>query len=211
MAVHLLVVLAVLLLLRVIVVLIVNHDRVAGDRLEGIEFHGRYYPVEKVCLVIDDGDLEEGLDGSSLDRGTFSLLATGNGFTAVQDLHHVAIDCGWKNWEYDKDPQVYFYFSADIRAEKIDRRPECRVSEPGKKAEIVSLGRYTSCRQDDGFEINHDIVDDNATVSCNVKSKDESLLPALERALRSACGAFIDRLARSRPITYWGNGFWTVR
>lgn len=192
-------------------VLLVNHDRLAGDKLEGLEFHGRYYPVEKVCLVVDDSTLEKGLDGSRLDRGTFSLLPTGNGFNVVLDERYASIDCGWKNWEYDKDPQVYFLFSAVVYAERIEGRPDCRSEGLGGKAETVSLGRFEACRQYDGFKTALTVVDDNATVGCDVKSQDESLLPALEKVTRAACEDFIDRLARSRPITYGGNTFLTVR
>ncbi len=210
-AVFLLVILAGLLVLRAIVVLVVNGDRLSGEKLEGLEFHGRYYPVEKVCLVIDDAGLEEGLKGHRLDRGEFSLLANGNGFQVSKSGRQVSVGCGWKNWEYDNDPQVFFYFSAQIHADRIDETLDCRTTEPGRTAETVPLGGFTSCRQHDGFEVSLIVVDDNAAISCQVKANDDALLPALELAMRPECEGFIDRLARSRPITYLGNGFWTVR
>src|SRR5262249_1536133 len=206
----LLIVVILLLLLRLIVVIVVNNPRLPGDRLEGVDIDGRYYPVEKVCLVLDDGALAKGLKGSSLDRGNFSLIANANGFGVNKEARIVGIDCGWKNWEYDTDPQVFFYFSAAIHADRIDR-PACSTTQPGRKAETGTLGRFTACRQTDGFEVSLDVVDDNADFGCDVKSRDGSLLPALERAMRGQCEYFIDLLARSRPISYWGNGFWTVR
>ncbi len=203
--------LAALLVLRVLVVAVVNSDRLSSGKLDGLRFHGRYYPVEKVCLVVDDGALEKGLSGSSLDRGTFSLLATGNGFNVIKDDRLVNIDCGWKNWEYDTDPEVFFQFSAVVHTDRITQPFACRPQQPDTTAETVSLGRYRSCRTDDGFETGLLVTDDNAAVSCQVKSRIEALRPALERAMRPACVGFLDRLASSRPITYPGSGFWTVR
>ncbi|WP_158647617.1 hypothetical protein [Actinoplanes sp. ATCC 53533] len=54
-------------------------------------------------------------------------------------------------------------------------------------------------------------MDDNAVFTCQVKSQDEKLLPALERVTRSECLDLMDTLAGPRPISYLGNGFLTVR
>jgi hypothetical protein len=210
--VFLLIVFAAMLVSRVIVVAVVNNGRATSAQLEGLRLDGRYYPVEKLCLAIDDDALEEGLKGSRLDRGTFSLLATGNGFdVSIGDgASLVSVRCGSQNWEYDTDPQVYFYFTALMYEGSPARKFDCRESEPGQKAEITDVDGFTSCRRDDGFEISHRIVDDNAEFTCQVKSQDETLLPALERVMRSECVDLMDELADSRPIPYLGNGFLTV-
>jgi hypothetical protein len=206
-------VLAVALVTRVLVVAFVNRDRIGTDRLEGIQrIDGRYYPVEKVCLVVDDGELEEGLEGSRLDRGTFSLLANGNSFDVVTggEDDRVAIGCQWRNWEFDKDPQVIFSFEATVHTGRAGTR-NCRTAMPGGTAREVSLGSHSACRESDGFEVSLGVVDDNAEFFCGVKSQDKALLPALEEATRSECEDFIDRLSHSRPITYGGSAFLTVR
>lgn len=210
-ALLLLAVLAALLVQRLIVVGVVNGDRLRSEEVEGLQFHGRYYPIEKVCLVVDDAELEDGLKGdAALDDE--DLMATGNRFE-VSDFseQHVSMECGWRNWKYDRDPKVFFLFSAFVYTEPVEQLPACTSDLPGVKAETVALGRYTSCRQDDGFEVTARVVDDNAVIRCRVKAVDESLLPALAQAMQQECEHFIDQLARSRPTSYWGNGFWTVR
>ena len=208
----LLIVVAAMLVLRVIVVAVVNNGRATSAQLEGLRLDGRYYPVEKLCLEIDDDMLDDGLEGSRLDRGTFSLIATGNGFNVDtgDGAPLVSVSCGSKNWEFDKDPQVIFDFTAVIYQGEPARAFDCRESVPGQRAAITDLDGFTSCRRDDGFEISHRVVDDNAEFTCEVKSQDEKLLPALERVMRDQCVDLMDTLANSHPIPYLGNGFLTV-
>lgn len=211
----LLAVLAAALVARALVVVLVNRDRVGGDKLEGIQrIDGRYYPVEKVCLVVERDELQEGLEGSRLDLGTASLVANGNSFEVVNgdedEVDRVSIGCEWKNLDFDKDPQVTILFEADVYADRADDRT-CTAGPLVRTATEISLGPHTACRESDGFEVSLSIVDDNAEFFCAVKSRDETLLPALERAVRSECEEFIDRLSRSRPITYGGNAFLTIR
>jgi hypothetical protein len=213
-ALLLLAVLAAVLAVRGIVVVVVNGDRVTAGDVEGLRFHGRYHPVEKVCLVVDDADLEDGLDGDAA-LAREGLLATGNGFIVnTVGRQYVSMDCGWRNWEYDTDPRVFFLFSADVYTERVGWLPACGAAPPAAGAAPAvpaRLGRYASCRRDDGFEVVDRVIDDNAVVECAVKAVDESLVPALAEAMREECEDFIDRLARSRPVPYVGNGFWTVR
>jgi hypothetical protein len=72
------------------------------------------------------------------------------------------------------------------------------------------LGRYSACVRGDAFQETVRVIDDNAAVQCTTQTVDQSLKPALAQALRPQCERLLDRLARSRPISYWGNGFWTV-
>lgn len=87
----------------------------------------------------------------------------------------------------------------------------CLPSVPGRKARTVTLGRYDACRQSDRYSVSTFVVDDNATVTCSVETADNDLVSAMGRAMEGECQHLLDRLARSRPIPFVGNDFWTVR
>jgi hypothetical protein len=200
-------VLAALLIVRAVVVAVINSDRLSGDRLGNLQIHGRYYPVEKVCPVLDRGALEQALKGDAPLRRE-GLLATGNRLDVRDD--QATTSCGWRNFDFGRSPRVSFTFTAVIRGGRITDVPACTPDASGGTAETVALGRYRACVRGDAFQEKVRVIDDNATVQCTTETVDQALKPALAQAMRPQCERLLDRLARSRPISFWGNGFWTV-
>lgn len=210
-ALKLLAVAVALLVLRLAVLLFVNGDRLSTDEVENLRFQGRYYPIQKICLVIDDNELEKSLAGDP-PLAKEGLLATGNGFS-VNRVEKVAwMKCGWRNWNFDTNARVEFLFLANVFATAVDKSIfKCLPADPARTAHKVTLGRYSGCRETGRYTVKTLVVDDNATVSCSVEAADDNLIAAMRREMESECQHLLDRLARSRPIPFWGNDFWTVR
>jgi hypothetical protein len=198
------------LVVRLLVVLALNSGRVGAGELEGLRITGRYYPVEKVCPGVRKGEFDDALKA---DPDAERLYATGNRFVRDPPTNLVQVGCGWQNLSFDQDPQVSISMIATLYtdATTVRERFVCTPGEPPDTARTVALGRYTSCRHDDGFEVDDFVIADNAVVACSVKSRDETVLPDLAGATARECERLLDRLARSRPVSFWGNGFWTVR
>ncbi|WP_173034600.1 hypothetical protein [Phytohabitans flavus] len=204
-------VLAALLVIRPIVVAASNSDGAPEEKLEGVRFEGRYFPIEKVCPVVDDSDLETGLEGNAalVEEG---LTPTGNGFSVDEDDGIAAMDCGVTNWRFSRgEEKIAFLFTVRVYAGTPPPAPPCAPEEPGEKAAPVEVGPYRGCQTDDGFEATTVLVDRNAFVSCGVKSIEEDLLPGLTAATQRQCGRVFDALGKARPMGYLDSSFLTVR
>ncbi len=189
--------LAAILALRGVGVLVSNSGSLSPDFLHGFTSRGRYYPVDKICSVLDPGALQDAIrDGDQLD-GTTTV------FEATTD--HVVEECQFQN----KD--VVFTFTAGVYPDAAMRQNvTCTPDNPGEKVETIPVGRYSVCRWQGVAEGGSLIVDDNAVVGCRASPSDVSSLPALQPAVQRNCVRLVDKLAAARPAPYWGNRFWTI-
>ena len=165
--------------------------------LYGFTATGRYYPVDRVCPVLDQGALEKAIGhGGDLTAETTTYEAR---------KYHVIQGCELRNNDVTYTFQVVVYPDATS-----SDPPACAVKDPGDKVETAIDGRYTVCRWRKLLDAGAMIVDDNAVVSCYATPTELSALPALQPAVQRGCVRLMDALAHARPAPYWGNRFWTV-
>ena len=165
--------------------------------LYGFTAAGRYYPVSKVCPVLDQGALEDAVGhGGGL---------TGEATSYEARKEHVIQGCELRNND------VTFTFKVAVYPDAASTDPPaCAVENGGDKVETVKDGRYTVCRWLQLTDGGAMIADDNAVVSCYATPTDLSSLPALQPAMQRGCVRVMDALAHAHPAPYWGNRFWTV-
>lgn len=166
------------------------------DYRRGFAADGRYYPVDEVCPVLDQGALEDAVGHGG------ELTAETTAFEAGE--YGVRQGCQLRNND------VTFTFQVGVYPDAASNdTPACATDQKVQKAETVTDGRYTVCRWLQLTNGGVLIADDNAVVRCIANPTDLSSLPSLQPAMQRACVRFMDALARARPARYWGDHFWT--
>jgi hypothetical protein len=158
---------------------------------------GRYYPVDRVCPVLD----QETLEDTAGDSGTLTAEAT----AYEASKYNVIQGCSLSNSD------VTYTFQVVISPDAASSEPPpCAVEDTGDEIETVTDGRYTICRWRKLVNGGTMIADDNAVVTCYATPAKLSALPALQVAAQHSCVGLMDALAHARPAPYWGNRFWTI-
>jgi hypothetical protein len=201
------VLLVAVLIARLVVVAIANGDRLPADKLEGLTFDGRYFPIEKVCPVLSWRDLESKVGDKNLaDEG---LLPTGNRFGVSVPDKSASMSCGFTNVRYDRDPRLSIRVAAIVYSEPPDKADDCTYDFPGGEISAVTVGGYRGCRGADEDTVGIHLSDDNALVGCTVTTIERTLLARIAKLMPPLCEELFDKLADARRVPYWGSGFWT--
>ncbi|HWS32390.1 MAG TPA: hypothetical protein VN408_06570 [Actinoplanes sp.] len=168
-----------------------------GRYLRGFTATGRYYPVDRVCPVLD----QETLEDTAGDGGDLTAEAT----SYEPSKYNVVQGCSLSNSDVTYTFQVVVFPDA-----ASSESPPCAVEDTGDEVETVTDGRYTICRWRKLVNGGALIADDNAVVTCYATPAKLTALPTLQQAAQHSCVGLMDALAHARPAPYWGNRFWTV-
>lgn len=188
-------------ILRGLVLTWTNQGRVSLDDTHNAALHGRYYPVEELCPLIDDDEFTDAMGGTT-------FTATGNELE-LDAVNSVYMGCGWEGSGVSLSFQAVVFIDGETRKDAVE--PSCEPTEQrAETAKWVSAGGYRACEWDSLIKHGTSIQDDNVFVVCGF-SPPRLKTSSLEGAVREECAHLVDQLARNqRPISFWGNGFWTV-